>query len=44
MGRGLLPERLKDEGKRRVTLTGNKELAKNFEFANDDYTTRWSSS
>ena len=33
------PDRLKDEGKRRVTLTGNKELAKNFEFANDDYTT-----
>ena len=33
------PNRLKDEGKRRVTLTGNKELAKNFEFANDDYTT-----
>ena len=33
------PSRLKDEGKRRVTLTGNKELAKNFEFANDDYTT-----
>ena len=33
------PNRLKDEGKRRVTLAGNKELAKNFEFANDDYTT-----
>ena len=33
------PSRLKDEGNRRVTLTGNKELAKNFEFANDDYTT-----
>ena len=33
------PNRLKDEGKRRVTLTGNKELAKNFEFANDNYTT-----
>ena len=33
------PDRLKDEGKRRVTLTGNKDLAKNFEFANDDYTT-----
>ena len=33
------PNRLKDEGQRRVTLTGNKELAKNFEFANDDYTT-----
>ena len=33
------PNRLKDEGKRRVTLTGNKELAKNFDFANDDYTT-----
>ena len=33
------PNRLKDEGKRRITLTGNKELAKNFEFANDDYTT-----
>ena len=33
------PSRLKDEGKRRVTLIGNKELAKNFEFANDDYTT-----
>ncbi len=35
----VYPNRLKDEGKRRVTLTGNKELAKNFEFANDDYTT-----
>ena len=35
----IYPNRLKDEGKRRVTLTGNKELAKNFEFANDDYTT-----
>ena len=33
------PNRLKDEGKRRVTLAGNTELAKNFEFANDDYTT-----
>ena len=27
------------EGTWRVTLTGNKTLAKNFEFANDDYTT-----